>query len=71
MANLEQQKQLKSFIDNEISLKVKNIVKEQVVKLFSEFIQKQEEIDRQQEEQFEKREMELVKKGLQDQMAAQ
>ena len=45
MSNLENQKQLKSFIDKEISLKVKNIVKEQVVKLFSEFIQKQEELD--------------------------
>lgn len=71
LSSLEQQKNLKSFVDNEISSKVKGIVKEQVIKLFSDFIQKQEELDRKQEEEFEKREMDLVKKGLQDQMAAQ
>ena len=51
--SLEQQKELKQFIDNEISQKVRSVVKQQVLKMFSEYVGKKEKGDLEHEQQIE------------------
>ena len=42
MAALKEQMKLKTYIDQEISMKIKSVIQEQVTKLFSEYITKRE-----------------------------
>jgi hypothetical protein len=42
MAALKEQLKLKTYIDKEISMKIKSTIQEQVTKLFSEYVSKKE-----------------------------
>ena len=53
MAALKEQMKLKTYIDQEISMKIKSVIQEQVTKLFSEYITKRETQELQDEKKFE------------------
>ena len=56
-----QQKKLKTFIDSEISTKIRSVVKEQVMKLFTDYGSKREQQDLAEEKDFESIQMNTLK----------
>jgi hypothetical protein len=56
-----QQKKLKTFIDGEISSKIRSVVKEQVMKLFTDYVSKREQQDLSEEKEFENIQMTTLK----------
>jgi len=56
-----QQKKLKTFIDSEISTKIRSVVKEQVMKLFTDYVSKREQQDLAEEKDFESIQMTTLK----------
>jgi len=56
-----QQKKLKTFIDSEISTKIRSVVKEQVMKLFTDYVSKREQQDLAEEKDFESIQMNTLK----------
>ena len=56
-----QQKKLKTFIDSEISTKIRSVVKEQVMKLFTDYVSKREQQDLAEEKEFENIQMATLK----------
>jgi hypothetical protein len=56
-----QQKKLKTFIDSEISTKIRSVVKEQVMKLFTDYVSKREQQDLAEEKEFESVQMAALK----------
>lgn len=59
-----QQKKLKTFIDSEISSKIRSVVKEQVMKLFTDYVSKREQQDLAEEKEFENIQMATLKEEV-------
>ena len=66
---LQEQLKLQTYVDEEIQLKIKSVIKEQVTNLFTQYIQKREKEEEQEEKKFEDQQLQQMQ-NFQRQMAA-